>query len=396
MRRLRGAVRRVSPRRGKRRCRTRPPASARALAHARQPVAVVAGGRVEAVAVVGDAHDVPSPCALDADAHRGGAGVARHVRQALLDDAVDDDLLLGAEAVEAAVGQVQARDDAGGGGRSPRPCCAGRPRGRGRRAPRGAARATGAAAPPSPAWRPPASRAARRAAPRVRARTSPAAAAARRSAPGWPRRAGRGRRARARSSWAWRTALAVRSRSASRRSSIRVEGGLQAGDLLDLAGRQRARAAGSPRSMRSIASISCSSGAKRRRITSRSQHRRQERGDEHEQAPTLDQRVELSWRRREREDRRGDQQRVDGEDLGDESWALRRAGEDGVQTPCRQQRPPPIPPSAVRPDTNSTPGPDRPRPWTHHATPRGAPIRGRPRCVRSWAARRRVAILSEV
>ena len=113
-----------------------PGAAGRSRARRRRPA-----GRRRAVAVQ-----------RDGDARR--ARVLGDVRQPLLHDAVDDDLLV---AVELRPSRRRRRGRCGSAspGRTRRPSCAAPTPGRGRRGRRGAARAPGAAARSSPAWPPP-------------------------------------------------------------------------------------------------------------------------------------------------------------------------------------------------------------------------------------------------
>ena len=102
-------------------------------------------------AVVGDAQDrAADEGELDADVR--GAGVLGDVGEALLRDAVDHELLLVGQRSAGRRGARSARRSRCA-ARSPRPGRRARGSGRGRRARSGAAGARGAAAPPSPGWR---------------------------------------------------------------------------------------------------------------------------------------------------------------------------------------------------------------------------------------------------
>ena len=194
----------------------------RALAHAGQPESAPgAAGRSRARRRA-IAHDGRRAVAAQRDGDARRARVLGDVRQPLLHDAVDDELLVAAELVDRACAEVEVACGSRVSARSRSTfvrSAAARPwsssaAGRSSRARRSSSS--------SPAWPPPGSRAAPRAAlGGASLRRGLAGAAARRSAPGWPRRAGRAPAARARPPGACSTALAVRARSASRRSSMR-------------------------------------------------------------------------------------------------------------------------------------------------------------------------------
>ena len=301
----------------------RPPASiarSRMPSRPEPPSRSRSGG--EAVAVVDDRHRAAarrcSPSTVTLTVAR--VGVARDVRQRLLHDAVDDELLdlaeqrprpVGGEARRDAPALAERRDLRAQGGQ----------RGRGRRARRGAARGPGRAARPSPGRR----AAGSRRAPRRSSGGACSAVAARRSetaASAWLTSSCRSRATRARSaSWARSTAVGAAGALGLQALEHAVEGVAQPGDVGGLAVLRLGAHARARRGRRAPSCVvSDSSGAKRRRMTrllASTVARIAATSTRNWRAPAAVAEVEARGDAR-REHRRDDEQGVDGQHLGEQ------------------------------------------------------------------------------
>ena len=299
----------------------------RALAHARQPEPARCGVAREARARRRRCArpSAPDERQLDGDVLR--ARVLGDVGQALLDDAVDDELLVVVERPERRAGGSRAWMP-GAAAEVARPARAARRAGRGRPARWGAARAPGGAAPPSPGRRGAGSRAAR-------ARSSGGAS--------WmvacEAQQNAGERLVDLVVEVVGQALALLLLRAQHRAwpsralgleavEHPVEGGVEPRDLLDVAVGRRRAARRAARSMRSMVAISRSSGAKRRRSRQPLPSRiASERGDEHgEAACARGAGRSPGCGHRPRRTGGGHQQGVDGDELREEgrgaSWRM--------------------------------------------------------------------------